>query len=69
MQNGLNELDLEENFYSKSRREALLEEDELKNEEDGFMKGYEEGLVFQEEEEEEDDNWERGTGDHEGGMT
>jgi len=58
----------EENFYSKSRREALLEEDELKYEEDGFMAGYEAGIEFREEDEE-DDNLEWGVDDHEGGLT
>ena len=32
----------EEDFYSKARREVLLEEEEITNEEEGFMKGYEE---------------------------
>ena len=57
-----------ENICSKEQREALLEEDELKNEEDGFMAGYEAGLEFVGEDEE-DDNWEWGVGDHEGRIT
>ncbi len=32
----------EDYFYSKESREALLEEGEITNEEDGFMVGYEE---------------------------
>jgi hypothetical protein len=33
-----------ETFYSKSFRAQLLADDELTNEEDGFMQGYEEGI-------------------------
>jgi hypothetical protein len=32
----------EESFYSKSKREKLVEEGALNSEEDGFMQGYEE---------------------------
>jgi hypothetical protein len=34
------EEDLEENVYSKKARARLLENDELSNEEEGFMEGY-----------------------------
>lgn len=37
-------------FYSQEMREALLDEDALHNEEDGFMLGYEEDLYIEDEE-------------------
>ncbi|MBU0456552.1 MAG: hypothetical protein ABH824_00655 [Nanoarchaeota archaeon] len=43
----------EGNFYSKDRRDNLIEQGALSNEEDGFMQGYEEDLsdfeLFEEE--------------------
>lgn len=38
-------LEAEESFYSRANRELLLEQDALRNEEDGFMQGYEEGFA------------------------
>lgn len=40
----------EETIYSKKKREALLDEEGIKSEEDGFMEGYGEELDFTEEE-------------------
>ena len=37
-----------ESFYSKQRRELLVDDGELSNEEDGFMKGYNENPFLSE---------------------
>lgn len=39
---GVEDKDFDKDFYSRERREFLLEEEEITIEEDGFMFGYEE---------------------------
>ncbi len=50
----------EDSFYSKSKREKLVDSGALNNEEDGFMQGYEEDSY--EFDEEDYDKWESTSG-------